>query len=240
LAKLSESLGQDSMSGMLAGLEPKTLHVKGDKAAMAWMTKESPEPVSEFYMIQVEGRWVPAGWAIAWERVLEWRGKLRQMPAEAFTAQGAEKIRTLAKAERTIDALRATKTDHEFHDALAMELGEETVMEFASLIRTLSGAASANDVSPTVTEIPNVPADAGSVTLFVNGATDSDDEDRIFNALQAALPGDVDVQFEKTRTGLKVTVGPVGDLEQLAKQLTFGTITKTNLGERTLSIDMKH
>ncbi len=239
LAKLSESLGQDSMSGMLSGLTPKTLHVKGGEATMAWMTKESTKPVSEFFMIQVEGRWVPAGWVTAWERVREWRGKLRQMPAEAFTAQSVEKIQTLAKAERTIDALRATKTANEFQDALAMELGEPTVMEYASLIRTLSGATPTNNASPPISEVPVVPADAGSVTLFVNGATDPSDEDLIFDALQAVLPGDVDVQFEKTRTGLKVIVGPVGDLDQLAKQLTFGSITKTNPQERTLSIDMK-
>ncbi len=112
-------------------------------------------------------------------------------------------------------------------------------MEFASLIRTLSGATSPNGVPPTAVEVPTPPSDAGSVTLIVNGAKDAGDEDVIFETLQAALPGDVDVQFEKTRTGLKVTVGPVGELSLFAKQLTFGTITKTDPEERILHIDMK-
>lgn len=240
LAELSESLGQDSLSGMMSGLTPETVKVEGDKATMAWSTPESSELVSQFSMIRVEGRWVPAGWVTAWEQVRDWRGKLRQMPAEAFTQQSQEKIQTLIKAERTIDSLRVTKTAEEFHQILAEELGEERVMEFASLIRTLSGAASPNGVPPTAVEVPTPPGDAGSVTLLVNGAKDAGDEDAIFEALQAALPGDVDVQFEKTRTGLKVIVGPVGDLEQLAKRLTFGTITKTDPKERILHIDLKH
>jgi hypothetical protein len=240
LADLSESLGQDSLSGMLSGLTPKTLAVKGDKATMAWMTPESPEPVSNFSMIQLEGRWVPAGWAMAFEQIRDWRGKLRQMPAEAFKQQSAEKIQTLLKAERTIDALRATQTAEEFHQNLSEALGESTVSEFAALIRTLSGATTSTDgPSRAVVESQEVPADGGFVTLFVNGATNAEDEDRIFADLEAALPGDVDVQFQRVRTTLKVTAGPVGDLDQFAKRLTFGTITKTDPGERTLHIDMK-
>jgi hypothetical protein len=240
LAELSESLGQDSLSGMLSGLTPKTLAVKGDKATMAWMTPESPEPVSTFSMIQVEGRWVPAGWVSAWEQIRDWRGKLRQMPAEAFKQQSAAKIQTLLKAEGTIDALRATQSADEFHQHLLETLGESTVSELAALVRTLSGATASTEVPPkAVVEAPEVPADGGFVTLFVNGATNAEDEDRIFTDLEAALPGDVDVQFQRVRTTLKVTVGPVGDLDQFAKRLTFGTVTKSDPDERTLHIDMK-
>jgi hypothetical protein len=239
LAELSQSLGQDSLSGMLSGLTPKTLAVKGDKATMAWMTPESPEPVSQFFMIQLEGRWVPAGWGTAYEQIRDWRGKLRQMPAEAFKQQSAEKIQTLAKAERTLDALRAAKTAEDFQARLSQELGEARVLEFAALIRTLSGATGPNKVPPIIAPVPEVPADGGFVTLIVNGATTSQDEDRIFDDLQAALPGDVDVQFERTQTGKKVIVGPVGDLNLLARRLTFGTITKTDADARTLHIDIK-
>jgi hypothetical protein len=206
---------------------------------MAWMTPESPEPVSQFSMIQVEGRWVPAGWVAAWEQIRDWRGKLRQMPAEAFKQQSAEKIQTLVKVEHTLDALRAAKTAEEFHERLSEELGEPSVSELAALIRTLSGAAAADEVPPPIAPVPEVPAGGGFVTLFVQGATSAEDEDQIFDDLQAALPGDVDVQFERTEAGKKVTVGPVGDLDQLAKRLTFGAVTKTDAEGRTLYIDMK-
>lgn len=239
LAELSQSLGQDSLSGMLSGLSPKTLAVKDNMATMAWMTPDSPEPVSRFFMIQLEGRWVPAGWGRAFEQIRDWRGKLRQMPSEAFKQQSAEKIQTLAKVEHTLDALRAAKTAEEFQERLSQELGEVRVSEFAALIRTLSGATDANEPSSPTVEVPLVPSDAGFVTLFVNEATTAEDEDRIFDDLQAALPGDVDVQFERTPTGKKVIVGPVGDLSQLAKRLTFGTITKTDVEGRTLHIDIK-
>jgi hypothetical protein len=239
LAELSESLGQNSVSGMLSGLTPKTLKIDGDKATMAWMTDESTEPVSRFSMIQVEGRWVPAGWVSAWEQVRNWRGTLRQMPAEAFKMESAEKLQTLVKAERTIDKLRATKTPEEFHQLLSQELGEPMVLELASLVRTLSGATPADDGTPPITEIPAAAAEGGFVTLIVQGATNAEDEDRIFEELEAAIPGDVDVQFEKTRAGLKVTVGPVSDLELLAKRLSLGTITKKDEQGRILEIDMK-
>lgn len=240
LAELSESLGQDSLSGMLKGLKPKTLTVNGDKASMAWIAEESSQPVSQFYMIQVEGQWVPAGWVKAWEQIREWRGKLRQMPAEAFTQQSVEKIQTLAQAERILDKLLATKTDQDFQQALTNELSESTVSELAALVKSLSGATvAANDASPPPGEVSKTPADGGAVTLLVSGATDPGDEDRIFEALNSALPGDVDVQFEKTQTGLRVIVGPAGDLDLLGKKLTFGTITKADAAQRTLHIEMK-
>ena len=72
----------------------------------------------------------------------------------------------------------------------------------------------------------------------MSGAKTAEDEDRIFEELLQAIPGDVDVQFEKTRTGFKVTVGPVGELENLAKRLTFGTITKTDPQARTIEMNM--
>jgi uncharacterized protein YfaT (DUF1175 family) len=242
LAALSESLGQDSLSGMLAGLTPKTLKLNGDKATMGWMTEGSPVPVSQFYLIHVDGRWVPSGWVAAWERIREWRGKVRQTTAESFTLQSGEKLKTLAQAERILDALLATKTAEELHQTLAKELSEPTVGELAAIVRTLSGGTKAvpeSAVPPPAGVVPQSPTDAGSVTLIVSGATEPGDEDLIFDALNAALPGDVDVQFDGTPTGLKVIVGPVGDLEEFRKGLTFGTITKMDAKQRIVHIDMK-
>src|SRR5690606_17600778 len=122
----------------------RTLDIKDNKALMGWVVEGASEPVSQFSMIKIEGRWIPAGWVPAWERIREWRGRLREIPAESFTQQSREKIQSLANAERTIDALRATKTAEEFHQTLARELGEPMVGELAAFVRMLSGAAVAD------------------------------------------------------------------------------------------------
>ena len=240
LGALSESLGQDSLSGMLAGLEPKTLSLKDDKAVMGWMAAGSDVPVSQFSLIKVEGRWIPAGWVPAWEQIQAWRGVLRQTSAESFTRQSGEKIATLKRAESAIDQLLATKTADEFHETLSRELGEPAVKELAGLVRLMSGEAAPAPVSepPTPPAISPNPSEAGTVTLIINGAT-PDDEDRIFDVLAEALPGDVDVQFDRNRTGLKVIAGPVSDLDAFKSRLTFGTITKMDADQRLFHIEMK-
>jgi hypothetical protein len=234
-------LGQDSLSGMLAGLTPKTLNINGDKATMAWMAEGSTEPVSQFYLIQADNRWVPAGWVPAWEQIREWRRQLRQTSDESFTQQSGEKLKTLAQADRILDSLLATKTAEDFHDALTRELGEQTVAELAVMVRTLGGAKAmpASEIPPPTGIVPQSANDASSVTLIVAGATGPEDEDRIFDALQAALPGDVDVQFERGPKGLKVIAGPVGDWGAFQKQLAFGSITKIDAKQRTLHITLK-
>ncbi|MCA9071645.1 MAG: hypothetical protein KDA84_22115 [Planctomycetaceae bacterium] len=241
LASLSESLGQDSLSGMLTGLEPKTLSADDQQAEMGWMTPEFSEPVSRFYVVKLENRWVPTGWATAWEQVQAWRAQLRQTPAEAFAQQSQEKLKTLASAEQTMQTLLATKTADEFHKTLDRELGESTVQEMASLIGTLSGAPAVTTTTPEPPPTENIPksaTDANSVTLLVTGAKGTADEDRIFDALQAALPGDVDVQFESTRTGLKVIVGPVTDFDQFRQNIKWGKVTQSNKDQLTLEIQM--
>lgn len=242
LASLSESLGQDSLSGMLAGLEPKTLSTNNQQAEMAWMMPESSEPVSRFYLVKLENRWVPAGWATAWEQIRAWRAKLRQTPTDSFTQQSQEKRKTLAHAEKTMQTLLATKSAEEFHETLNRELGEPTVREMATLIRTLSGApltASIREPQPPTGPIPKSATDASSVTLLVSGAKGARDEDRIFDAVQAALPGDVDVQFESTKSGLKVILGPVSDFEQFRQNIKLGQVTKFDNVQRTLQIQVQ-
>ncbi len=242
LAALSESLGQNSLSAMFAGLTPKTLKVKGDTAKMAWVAEGSSQPISQFSMIRMNGRWIPAGWGQAFVQIREWRGKLGQISAESFTLQSSEKLKTLAQAEQTMDALLATKTDEEFQQTLTQALGEPALGEWAELVRTLSGASlppPASEVPPPTGTVPKNATDASSVTLIVGGATTTEDEDRIFAALQTAVPGDVDVQFDRTKRGLKVTVGPVGNWEEFRKRLSFATITKTDEKQRTLHITLK-
>ena len=240
LAALSESLGQDSLSGMLAGLTPKTLSVDKDKAKMAWMTAGSPEPVSTFSLIKVEGGWIPAGWGTAWEQIRAYRAKLRELPAEAFQQQSQQKLEALARVDQTLDALLAANTAEEFQQTLAEELGEPTVGELAALIRTLSGTpAPIRPIPPASGTPPKSATDANSITLLVHGAAGTEDEDRIFDVLQAALPGDVDVQFDPIQGGLKVIVGPVADLEAFRKRISFGSVTKVEADQRTLHIDMK-
>lgn len=241
LASLSKSLGQDSLSGMLAGLEPKTLSVDDQKAEMAWMTPESREPVSRFYLVKLESRWVPTGWATAWDQVRAWRAQLRQTPAEAFTRQSQEKLKTLARAEQVMQSLLATESAEQFQQTLDRELGESTVQQLATLIRTLSGApvvASTPEPQPPTGTVPKNATDANSVTLVVSGAKGTGDEDRIFEAVQAALPGDVDVQFEPIRGGLKVIVGPVRDFDRFRESLKLGKVTQSDKAQRTLQLQV--
>ncbi len=241
LAALSESLGQDSLSGMLAGLTPKTLSVDKDKAKMAWMTAGSAEPVSTFNLIKVEGGWIPAGWVAFWEQIRAAQAKLRELPAEAFQQQSREKLKTLSRVDQTLDALLAANTAEQFQQTLADELGEQAVVELAVLIRTLSGGTSAPVKShPRAAGTPPQSAtDASSVTLLVRGAAGTADEDRIFEALHRALPGDVDVQFDPMPGGIQVIVGPVADFEAFRKKIPFGKVTKAEPVTRTLHIDAK-
>ena len=190
LAALSESLGQDSLSGMLGGLTPKTLSVEKDKAKMAWMTAGSSEPVSTFILIKVEGGWIPAGWGTAWEQIRVNRARLRELPAEAFGQQSRQKLETLARVDRTLDALLAADTAEEFQQTLANQLGEPTVGELAALVRTLSGAsAPVNTLPPPTGTPPKSATDASSVTLIIHGAAGTEDEDRIFEALHQGAAG---------------------------------------------------
>ncbi len=238
LAALSESLGQGSLSGMLAGLTPKTLSIDKDKAKMAWMTAGSSQPVSTFILIKVEGGWIPAGWGLAWEQIRAYRAKLRELPPEAFQQQSEQKLKTLARVDQSLDKLLAANTAKEFQQTLADELGEPTVDQLAALIRTLSGASAPVNTGPPLTGTPPKSAtDASSVTLYIHGAAGTEDEDRIFEALHQALPGDVDVQFDAMKGGLKVIVGPVADLEAFRKRISFGDVTKTEGHE--LHLNMK-
>ncbi len=244
LATLSESLGQDSLSGMLQGLEPKVLKVTENTAQMAWVAQGSDKPMMTFALIKVGKRWIPAGWANAWEEIRKWRTTLRAQPADVFTRQSGEKRKTLSQMESVLDALLAAKTREEFHQTLDASLGANNVNELAAMIQTLSGAVETPiAVKPsTKTENPKTgptsATEANSVTLLMIGAGPRD-EDAIFDAVHAALPGDVDVRFEKTPNGLQVIVGPVGDFEQFQKKLGLGKITKMDSKTFTLSIEMK-
>lgn len=244
LAALSESLGQASLSGMLSGLEPKTISEDEDVAVMGWIAPGSPEPVSRFSLVKLDGRWVPAGWEAAWRHLGEQRAELRQTPAESFSAQSRDKLKALKKAEQTIQTLLTTKTSKEFQQTLDDELGQQTVSELAVLIGLLSGPTQETRVaeadSPQTQTVPKTSTDANTVTLFVKGAKGVEDEDRIFESLHNILPGDVEVQFPPTSDGLKVICGPVPDIEDFRKKIDFGTVTKVNANERTIHIEMKN
>lgn len=240
VASLSESLGQESLSGMLQGLEPITLNYDENTAVMAWTAPGDDKPISRFTMVKLEDRWIPAGWEAAWQRVSEWKGKLRQTPKESLAEQSREKLKFLKQAEEVIETLLETQTREEFYAVLNRELDQGTIEELAGVAFLLSGPSEQanSEGSNTPPTVPNANAGGKTVTLLIKGAKGTGDEDRIFEAIQSAVPGDVDVQFFKTPDGLKVTCGPVADVEAFAKKLKFGTIEKHDTDSMTIHIKM--
>jgi hypothetical protein len=248
-------LGQD-LGGMLRIKKVTLMRIRGDTATVELKTANDPESqfgkladesgstiTFEREFVRVEGKWIPKDLADGWiEQIGQTRARLSLLSPENLGEMKPQILSLLTAVEGVLDRLAAARNHDEFRAAL----GEADVQlaPFKLLVAAwLGGTSDADAMGPAETQPEDSRGDEPIefATVVVTGMLDDDAQDALRARLQALADDRNQAECEFTGDDESTTfkVGPVGDIEEFAKRLTFLKVTSIDPKTRTITAEKR-
>lgn len=230
LTQFAGGLGELNLGELQVTLESST----GDTAVVVVdIPGIEPQP-SEF--VKVEGKWIPRTLAESWvEKIGEARARMILLSPDNLAGFKPRTMTLLASLDMVLDKLASSRNAGEFQEALA------GLRVFQPLLAELKGAVPDSEAQDEAPADRAAPRTDQIVTLIIRGNLSDSAQDELTDRLRLLLaPADKAlielVGFEEL-TSYKL--GPVDDVEALAKGLGFLEIVSVDPKTRTIVAKVK-
>jgi hypothetical protein len=230
LTRFAGGLGELNLAELQVTLESST----GDTAVVVVdMPGVEPQP-SEF--VKVEGKWIPRALAETWvEKIGQARARMILLSPDNLVQFKPRVMTLVASLDSVLDRLASARSAGEFQEALT------GLMVFQPLLAELRGAVPDSEAEEEPAAARAAPRPEQIMTLIIRGNLSDAAQDELTDRLRLVLaPADKPVielvGFEEM-TSYKL--GPVDDVEALAKSLGFLEIVSVDPKTRTIVAKIK-